>query len=417
MRTTRCIPALLAVGVAVTGCEPASITDARNELRDGPARILQLSIPVARDTFYVDSVLSDFLDVTTVTLSDGLLAVEAAEGTFGLDVGGITGPVSGPLPPVNFSVQDGVEFVGTDLNLGGFEDAAGDATLNTAFAVVNVVNQANAPATLTDFFVGVVRIDPATGNLDSAAGQPDYQTDGTGTPIRALLADGAGNTFAIPRSGTAGDTLISAALVDRLVDMLLDGDRVALVGAGDVTVGDGSNATISATDSLVVTLKPVIGFDFTLPPGGVSVDSSTTRDGLNLDDENADDIVARLDSAVATLVVENGTPFGVEAFIVVVADSVADAFSAPAQAQAALDTVRVSPAAVDANGRATQPTTDTSAVNLSPDEVRIFLGPVFTAGIRLRLLPPAGGRGAIRVSDRIGVNAGITVYVRTGGTP
>jgi hypothetical protein len=401
--------------VTVTGCEPGSITEARNELQDGPARTLVLSIPVARDTFYVDSVLTDFLDVTTVTLSDGLLAVEATEGTFGLDVGAITGPVSGPLPPVNFSVQDGVEFVGTDLNLGEFEDAARDASVNTAFAVVTVVNQADAPATLTDFFVGVVRIDPATGNLDSVAGQPDYQTDGGGTPILALLADGAGNTFAIPRSGTAGDTLFSAALVDRLVDMLLDGERVALVGAGDVTVGDGSNATVTATDQLVVTLKPVIGFDFTIPAGGVSVDSSTTRDGLDLDDENADDIVARLDSAVATLVVENGTPLGVEAFIVVVADSVADAFSAPAGA--ALDTVRVSPAAVDANGRATQPTTDTSAVNISPDEVRIFLGPVFTAGIRLRLLPPAGGRGAIRASDRIGVNAGITIYVRTGGTP
>lgn len=416
MRITRFILALLAVGAAVTGCEPGSITEARDELQDGPARTLQLSIPVARDTFYVDSVLTDFLGVTTITIADNLLAVEVTEGSFGLDVGGFTGPVSGvAFGPATFPVQEGVEFVGTDLNLGEFEDAARDASVNTAFAVVTAVNQADVPATLTNFSVGVVRIDPATGYLDSLAGQPDWQTDGGGTPIRAVLA---GGTFDIPPSGTAEDTLFSAALVDRLVDMLLDGERVALVGAGDVTVGDGVYvASIGATDQVMVTLKPVIGFDFTLPPGGVSVDSSTTRDGLDLDADNANDIVARLDSAVATLVVENGTPFGVEAFIVVVADSVDDAFSAPAQAQAALDTVRVSPAAVDANGRATQPTTDTSAVNLSGNEVRMFLGPVFTAGIRLRLLPPAGGRGAIRVSDRIGVNAGIAVYVRTGGSP
>jgi hypothetical protein len=129
--------AVLAVGVAVTGCEPASITDARNELQDGPARTLQLSLPVARDTFVVDSVLTDFLAVSTVTLSDGLLAVEATDGTFGLDVGAITGTVSGvPFGPLNYSVQDGVEFVGMDLNLGEFEDAARDASVNTAFAVV-----------------------------------------------------------------------------------------------------------------------------------------------------------------------------------------------------------------------------------------------------------------------------------------
>lgn len=418
MRITRCIPALLAVGVAVTGCEPASITDARNELRDGPARILQLSLPVARDTFYVDSVLADFLDVTTVTLSDGLLAVEATEGSFGLDVGAITGAVSGPLPPVNFSVQDGVEFVGGDLNLGEFEDAAGDATLNTAFAVVTVVNQADAPATLTDFLVGVVRIDPATGNLDSVAGQPDWQVDTTtGTPIRVLLADGAGNTFAIPRSGTAGDTLFSAALVDRLVDMLLDDERVALVGAGDVTVGDGSNATISVSDQLLVTLKPVIGFDFTLPPSGVTVDSSVAERGLDLDDDDADDMAARTDSAVVTLDIENSTSLGVEATIIAVADSITDAFSAPAQDQVPIDVVSVAPGQVDAGGRVTQATTSVTGVNLSGTEARAFMGPWFTVGIRLRLFPPAGGRSAIRAGDWVGVSATMTVYVRTGGTP
>jgi hypothetical protein len=399
--------------VVVTGCEPASITDARNELRDGPARTLQLSVPVARDTFYVDSVFADFLGVSTVTLSDGLLAVEVAEGNFGLDVGAITGAVSGPLPAVNFSVQDGVEFVGTDLNLGEFEDAARDATVNSAFAVVTVVNQADAPATLTDFFVGVVRIDPATGNIDSVGGQPDYQTDGTGTPILALLADGAGNTFDVPRSGTAGDTLFSAALVDRLVDMLLDGERVALVGAGDITVGDGSNATIAATDELLVTLKPVIGFDFTLPPAGVTVDSSQAEEGLKFDDDDADDLAARVDSAVVALDIENSTSLGVEATIIAVADSVLDAFSAPNQVP--IDVVTVSPGQVDGLGRVTQATVSLTGVNLSGAEARAFMGDWFTVGIRLRLLPPAGGRAAIRAGDWIGVSATMALYVTNGG--
>jgi hypothetical protein len=363
--------------VTVTGCEPGSITEAREELQDGPARTLQLSLPVARDTFVVDSVLADFVDVTTITLPDGLLAVEVVEGNFGLDLGSITGPVSGPLPPVNYSVQDGVEFLFTDLDLGGFEDAVRDATLNTAFAAVTVVNQADVPATLTDFFVGVVRIDPATGNLDSVGGQPDYQTDGTGTPILAVLADGAGNTFAVPRSGTAIDTLFSAALVDRLADMLIDGERVALVGAGDVTVGDGSNATIGATDELLITLKPVIGFDFTLPPAGVGIDSSVAEKGLDLEPDNADDM----------------------------------------EDQVPLDVVTVSPGQVDANGRVTQATSETTGVILTGAQARAFMDEWFTAGIRLRLLPPPGGRSAIGTGDWVGLNASVTIYVRTGGTP
>lgn len=417
MRITRFIPALLAVGTAVTGCEPGSITEARNELRDGPARTLQLSVPVARDTFVVDSVLADFLDVTTVTLSDGLLAVEVTDGSFGLDVGAVTGAVSGPFGPFNFPVQDGVEFVGGDLNLGGFEDAARDATLNTAFAVVTVVNEADVPATLTDFVVGVVRIDPGTGNLDSVGGQPDWQTDGTGTPIQVMLADGAGNTFDVPRSGAALDTLFSAALVDRLVDMLLDGERVALVGSGDVTVGDGSNATIAATDQLLVTLKPVLGFDFTLPPAGVTVDSSVATQGLDLDDDNANDMAARTDSAVVTLDLVNSTPLGVEATVIVVADSLLDAFAAPAQDQIPIDVVSVSPGQVDAGGRVTQATSEVTGVNLSGAEAQAFMGPWFTAGIRLRLFPAAGGRSAIRSGDWVGLSASVAIYVRMGGTP
>jgi hypothetical protein len=401
--------------VTVTGCEPASITDARNELRDGPARLLRLSLPVARDTFIVDSVLADFVDVTTITLSDGLLAVEVTEGNFGLEVGSITGAVSGPLPAVNYSVQDGVEFVATDLNLGGFEDAVRDATLNTAFAAVTVVNQADAPATLTDFFVGVVRIDPATGNIDSVAGQPDYQTDGTGTPILALLADGAGNTFAVPRSGSAIDTLFAAALVDRLVDMLIDGERVALVGAGDVTVGDGSNVTIGATDELLVTLQPVIGFDFTLPPAGVSIDSSVAEKGLGLDPEDADDMASRTDSAVVTLDFENATSLSVEATTIIVADSLADAFGAPPQDQVPLDVVTVSPGQVDANGRVTQATSEVTGLVLNGAEARAFMDEWFTAGVRLRLLPPPGGRSAIGAGDWVGLSISVTLYVTNGG--
>jgi hypothetical protein len=409
VRITRFIPALLAVGVTVTGCEPGSITEAREELQDGPARTLQLSLPVARDTFIVDSVLADFVDVTTITLSDGLLALE-------LDVGGLTGPVSGvAYGPVTFPVEGGVVFDATDLDLGGFEDAVRDATLNTAFAAVTVVNQADVPATLSDFLVGVVRYDTLAGDIDRVAGQPDWQTDAGGAPIQVSLG---GGTFDIPPGGTAVDTLYSAALVDRLVDMVLGGEYASLVGEGDVIVGDGTYvASIGGSDSVEVALKPVIGFDFTLPPAGVGIDSSVAEKGLDLEPDNADDMAARTDSAVVSLDFENFTSLSVEATVIIVADSLADAYSAPPADQVPLDVVTVSPGQVDANGRVTQATNETTGVILTGAQARAFMDEWFTAGIRLRLLPPPGGRSAIGTGDWVGLNASVTIYVRTGGTP
>jgi hypothetical protein len=116
-----------------------------------------------------------------------------------------------------------------------------------------------------------------------------------------------------------------------------------------------------------------------------------------------------------TLTIENSTPLGVEATIVAVADSVSDAFTAPGAMT--VDVVTASPAQVDGGGRVTQATTEVTGVNISGTEARLFMGMWFTAGIRLRLFPPAGGRSAIRAGDWVGVSAGMTIYVRTGGSP
>jgi hypothetical protein len=80
-----------------------------------------------------------------------------------------------------------------------------------------------------------------------------------------------------------------------------------------------------------------------------------------------------------------------------------------------IDVVTVSPGQVDGLGRVTQATVSLTGVNLSGAEARAFMGDWFTVGIRLRLLPPAGGRAAIRAGDWIGVSATMALYVTNGG--
>jgi hypothetical protein len=60
----------LGVMLAGAGCEPASITDAHNQLARGPERIVSLAIPIVDDTETVAKYITD-----TVTTAGGLLGV------------------------------------------------------------------------------------------------------------------------------------------------------------------------------------------------------------------------------------------------------------------------------------------------------------------------------------------------------
>jgi hypothetical protein len=385
---------------------------------------VEITLPVAQDTFEVGSLLTDWLGVSTTTLSDGLLAVVALPQTITVAVGDSVGPITGPLDPLvlNFPVEEFQEFSAAGLNLGEFEEAAQDAVINAALVALTVSNTADAPLALDDFTLGVVQIDPGTGLPRRSGGQPDYETDGGGAPILVPVTDVGDTLYSIARASggvpsVRMDTLMAAALVDRLVDLVLDGTRASIVGAGTVLVGDGSVGTVNTSDSVTVDMELLIGLDFTLPVGGVVVDSSTAREGLDLDSATVDDIIARLDSADALLDVTNATPFGLEAAIEVVGDSVADVFALPAASRLPLDTMVVSAADVDGAGRVTQAARDTAAISLTGDEIGVFLGEYFTAGVRLRLFPPVGGRAAVRAADRVIVRVMATLYVRTGGGP
>lgn len=81
-----------AVGLMLlsAGCEPTSITEARNQLGRGPARLVLFAIPVAQDTVTVGELLCPSSSTTpcdTVTTSDGLMGIKIDSQTVAVGVG------------------------------------------------------------------------------------------------------------------------------------------------------------------------------------------------------------------------------------------------------------------------------------------------------------------------------------------
>ncbi|MEE8134824.1 MAG: hypothetical protein V3T56_07190 [Gemmatimonadales bacterium] len=412
---------LLSIGlnaVAATGCDFDTLTEAQDQLRRGPLREYEFVLPIVQDTF----VLSDVFDSLKVgidsggikTLPDGLLAIVLDTVSFALFI-----PVSIPSLVVDTVVTIAPIWETVDsamLNLGDFTDALASATLNTAFAALNFSNTADAPIELVNFQLGVVPV--VGGSLDSVAGQPAFVTDGGGTPILIDVVDPGSTVFALGRMQTNKvDSLQAASLVDVLIDRVLAGDAVALVGVGDIHVGDGTVVTVNAGDVLALSVVPIIGLDLTLAPGGVAITLPTfLESGLDLDAEIADDLTDNvLDSVGLELVVDNGVAFGLQVETAFVGDSVTgDVFTAPG---AVLDTMLVSAAAVDANGRATASTRDTTGLILDNADVTETFGSLITIGVRIRLLPPVGGRGRIHDSDNIKIAVTARVWLHVGGAP
>jgi hypothetical protein len=300
------------------------------------------------------------------------------------------------------------------LNLGEFEDALGNATLNSALVALNVTNTADAPVEFVNYRLGVV---PVTGGvLDSVAGERAFITDGGGMPIVVDVVDPGNTVYALARGQTGKiDSLQAAPVVDLLVDQVLAGNTVALVGAGDLHVGDGAVITVNPGDLLAFDVVPIVGLDLTLGPGGVGVDiPNITETGLELDSDIANDLTQNvLDSIGVVLEVQNGVAFGLQIETAFVQDSVVgDVFTTP---NAVLDTLLVAAAPVDVNGRATGATMDTTGLVLSNIDVTQTFGQFITVGVRVRLLPPAGGRGQIYDTDRILLAASAKLWAHVGG--
>ena len=281
-------------------------------------------------------------------------------------------------------------------------------------------NSADVQAVLSNFNIGVVQLD-ATGAVPrDGFGDPVFEVDTLGNPILVAVADSGASTLTLARTSTSTVELQSAALVDRLVHLLIDDQRAAVVAYGDVVIGDGTQASITRNDSVSVVLGIAVGLDFSIPSGGVSFTHNTNMDGLEFDPEDADQLVERLDTAAVITTAINRTPFGVAIDIAFVEGDLGDTVDVFTQANAVvLSTISLEAPAVDGEGIVTSPTTTTVTIQLTGEQARQLLGDRVTASVRSRLLPgtgPGGGRGALQAVDEIELDSQARVVLSSGGS-
>jgi hypothetical protein len=209
-----------------------------------------------------------------------------------------------------------------------------------------------------------------------------------------------------------------APLVDRLVHLLLNNVRAAVVAAGTAVAGDGSQSRITRNDSAAVNLQLTVGMDITLPDSGIVFTRTEYASGADLGTADSASLVNRLASAAAVTDVVNGTPFAMTVDIAIVGDSVpstTDVFTLPGRVN--LGPLAVAGSPVDAAGRVTTPAASSQTVALTGHDTRPLLGRKFTTGIRIRLRPPPGGtgRGALRTTDQMLVKSHATIVLNAGG--
>lgn len=307
-----------------------------------------------------------------------------------------------------------------ELGLDDLDDAIRESQLNDATIDLVVANTADIPVVLTGATLGLVRT--TNGVLDSVGGAPAYEEDANGFPILVLVADPGGNTLSIPRRGTAAVTVQAAPLVDRMVDILLDGDPVAVLAAGAATAGDGLVSVLTDQDEVEIRIDASVALDFTIPLVGVTLDRNQVADGMDLDSADADDLAERLISAVLVAEVGNSTPFGIEIDIALAGDSLdenADVFALPGAVL--LEPVILSAPSVNPVGVPTGTVSDSVSLTITGSDSRVVLGQRLTAGLRIRLVPRSGGgtRGAVLPTSGLDVDSRVVLRVRqgSGGTP
>ncbi len=328
--------------------------------------------------------------------------------------------LSAPLDPaktaeLTVSTEEFQEINAGNFDLGDLEDAVKQATLNDAKIQLTLANGSGAPLRLSNFKLGVVEL-TSTGQLPrDGSGNIVYQTDASGD-ITVAVND------SVARNATKSITLQTARLLDRVIDLVLDNKRAALVGSGNVVVGDGQMSTVTTTDSISLRMALTVALDFTVPTAGVTFSKTSVTDGADFEPQDANQIAQRVDTASAIAIVQNGTPFGVQVRIAMVPDSQPPNVDADSifrmTNRTEIGPVSLVAAPVDAQGRVTSPVLDTATVSIAGNKSQVLLGKKLTAAIRVTLLPNATNpRGAIRTTDKVIIRASGSIKIRSGGAP
>jgi hypothetical protein len=403
---------LLTAALLGLSCEPSSLTEARDQLGRGGERIVEYVLPVVSDTFNVESLLDP---VVVVVTSDSMLGIRIDTRTLGYGIG-LFAPFIGlgdSVPVVAYQEIVSDQAFNT-VDFGDLEDMVRQVTLHDARLLMSVENTADVDAILVDFNLGVAEL-TAGGLLPSPI---VFETDSvTGDSIFVAVAETNQNYLTIPANGDTTFTFQGGALIDRLVHMVLDGRRAALVGEGTVTT-DAVAGQILGSDAINLQLDLIAVLDFTVPDTGVVFVINTTQDGLDFDADDADPILERLVLAELATDVINNLPFGVELDIAFAPGDLGDEDLFFNPDAVIVSRVGVDTAIVDLNGRLISARTSTALISLLSDQVRALLENQFTASVRVRLMgnETSQRRGAVKAGARAEFDSRGRIQLRLGAS-
>jgi hypothetical protein len=400
---------LLLAGVASAGCEPATVTEAVNQLGRGGERISEYALPVVRDTFRVESLLDSSVVVVT---PDSLLGIRLDSRNLVYGVGFFAPFVSfGDSVPI-VAFQEIVQDDASDqLDFGELEEAVPEVVFNDARLILSLDNTSDVDAILVDFNLGAAELD-AGGQLPAPL---VYQP--LGSPILIPVAEPGTNSLRIAANTDTSFTIQGGSLVNELVHMVFDRRRTALVGEGVLTT-DATAGQIDASDVITVQTELVAVIDFTVPDTGLVFTVNTTRDGLGVDTDETSTLLARLDRADVLSDVLNSLPFGTELDIAIAPGDLGedDVFAHPDAV--VLARIVVDTSVVDASGKLSSAQLTTAALSLVGEEARALLSEQFTASIRVRLMGAATSarRGAVRAGTAVAIKSEARIRLRLGAS-
>lgn len=385
-------------GLLLVGCRPDSVTGARDGLSRGGARTVSYRLPLAREAY---GALSFLRNTTTVELADRLVAVPVRPDT-------IRAPIGAELLADGRVDLEAVEPMDAgSLDLDELAASVAASEVRTAPVEVTVRHTSAAPWTLLDPTLALVRTDGDGVPARDASGDLDLESDASGDPLTVPLAD----TLPVPPGDSVRLERDGAGLVDRMVELLVAGEPVAVVLTGAVEVAAADRARVDPDDLLILGHRALVALDLVLPDSGVVVSRREVGDGLGFSSPDADQIEDRVLRAGGRVAVSNEIPFRVRLDVAYVSGE------RPRQdVFAARDRVVLDSLDVAGGGPGGVSAVDTVEVSLTGSELRPLLEDAFTAGIRIRLLPRrgSGGRGALRVDDLVDVDARVFADVRAG---
>jgi hypothetical protein len=174
---------------------------------------------------------------------------------------------------------------------------------------------------------------------------------------------------------------------------------------------------MTRSDSALVKFALTVGLDVTLPDTGIVFTRTQVSGGGDLESGDSSSVVDRLVDATVTAVTTNGTPLGVTLQIAIVGDSLPNTNVFTLPGALLLGPITVAAATVDGTGQTVAPTVSTDSIRITGAQSQALLERNMTTSVRIRLLPPPGGRrGAVKSGDRVIINSHADVRLSAGGS-